>query len=52
MNKLNDFVEAYTWLYGGSKKKAESIYRRAMEIADYSYIDEVIDCYDGNKEED
>lgn len=51
MNKLNDFVKAYIWLYGGNRKKAENVYRRAMQIADYSYIEEILDCYEGNEEE-
>lgn len=47
-NTKNKFVEAYTWMYGSTKKKAESVYRRAMEIADYNYVREVIACFDGN----
>lgn len=27
----NDFINAYTWMYGSTKKQAEAAYRRAME---------------------
>lgn len=43
-----DFVKAYTWMYGESKKKAEAAYRRAMEIADYEYVREIINCFENN----
>lgn len=44
----SEFIKAYTWMYGESKKKAEAVYRRAMEIADYSYIKETINCFKDN----
>lgn len=44
----NDFIAAYTWMYGESKKKAEAVYRRAMEIADYGYVKEIINCFENN----
>ena len=47
-NMKNDFITAYTWMYGETKKKAEGVYRRAMEIADYGYIKEIINCYENN----
>lgn len=47
-NMKKNFIDAYTWMYGESKKKAESVYRRAMEIADYGYIQEVISCFENN----
>lgn len=43
-----DFINAYTWMYGSTKKQAEQTYRRAMEIADYSYIREIINCFESN----
>ena len=43
-----DFVTAYTWMYGGTKKQAECAYRRAMEIADYGYVKEIIACFENN----
>lgn len=47
-NMKSSFVTAYTWMYGETKKKAEGVYRRAMEIADYGYIKEIIDCFENN----
>ena len=44
----NDFINAYTWMYGSTKKKAEGVFRRAMEIADYGYIKEIIACFESN----
>lgn len=44
----NNFMEAYVWMYGSTKKKANEVFRRAMEIADYDYIKEVIACYESN----
>ena len=44
----NDFITAYAWMYGESKKKAEAVYRRAMEIADYGYVKEIIACFESN----
>lgn len=44
----NDFITAYTWMYGETKKKAEGVYRRAMEIADYGYVKEIIACFKSN----
>ena len=41
----SDFVTAYIWMYGSTKKKAEGVFRRAMEIADYGYIKEIIACF-------
>lgn len=43
-----DFITAYTWMYGSTKKQAEGAYRRAMEIADYGYVNEIIDCFKNN----
>ena len=43
-----DFITAYTWMYGSTKKQAEGAYRRAMEIADYGYIKETIACFKDN----
>lgn len=43
-----DFITAYTWMYGSTKKQAEQTYRRAMEIADYNYIKETINCFKDN----
>lgn len=43
-----DFVKAYTWMYGSTKKQAEATYRRAMEIADYGYVKEIIACFENN----
>lgn len=43
-----DFINAYTWMYGSTKKQAEQTYRRAMEIADYGYIKEIINCFEEN----
>ena len=49
LNNLKiDFVQAYTWMYGSTKRQAESAYRRAMEIADYEYIKEIISCFEDN----
>ena len=48
VNMKNDFISAYVKMYGESKKKAESVYRRAMEIADYGYIKEIINCVEEN----
>lgn len=47
-NLKSRFVTAYTWMYGSSKKQAESAYRRAMEIADYGYVKEIVDCFENN----
>ena len=47
-NLKPNFVRAYCWMYGSTKKQAETAYRRAMEIADYDYIREIIACFDGN----
>ena len=47
-NMKSDFVAAYTWMYGETKKKAEGVYKRAMEIADYGYIREMIACFKDN----
>ena len=47
-NMKSDFVTAYCWMYGETKKKAETVYRRAMEIADYGYIKETIACFKDN----
>ena len=43
-----DFITAYTWMYGSTKKQAEGAYRRAMEIADYGYVKEIISCFKDN----
>lgn len=43
-----DFINAYIWMHGSTKKEAEQTYRRAMEIADYSYIKETIACFKDN----
>lgn len=43
-----DFIAAYTWMYGSTKKQAEGAYRRAMEIADYGYVKEIINCFENN----
>ena len=43
-----DFIIAYTWMYGSTKKQAEGVYHRAMEIADYGYVNEIINCFKGN----
>lgn len=43
-----DFITAYTWMYGGTKKQAEGAFRRAMEIADYGYVREIIGCFENN----
>lgn len=48
LNFKDDFITAYTWMFGETKKKANEVYRRAMEIADYSYIKEMINCYKNN----
>lgn len=40
------FVNAFVWLYGSTKRKAEMAYNRAMEIADYSYVREIIMCFE------
>ena len=47
-NMRSDFIKAYIWMYGEPKKKAEQVYRRAMEIADYGYIKEIIACFENN----
>ena len=38
-----DFIEAYIWLYGGTKKHAAEIYKKSAE----SWIKSVIDLYNG-----
>ena len=38
-----DFIDAYIWLYGGTKKHAAEIYKESAE----SWIRSVIDCYNG-----
>lgn len=43
-----DFVAAYTWMYGSTKKEAETAFRKAAEIADYGYVKEIIACFEGN----
>lgn len=43
-----DFITAYTWMYGGTKKQAEGTFRKAMEIADYGYVKEIISCFEDN----
>ena len=48
MGNKNQFVDAYVWLYGSTKKEAGKAYSRAMEIADYSYIKEIIACFENN----
>lgn len=47
-NLKAQFIPAYQWMHGGSKRKAEQVYNRAMEIADYDFIREVITCYKCN----
>lgn len=43
-----DFIIAYTWMYGSTKSEASRTYAKAMEIADYSYIKEIISCFKDN----
>lgn len=39
-----DFIKAYIWMYGGTKRKAMEVYRTAEE----SYIDNIIDAFMSN----
>ena len=48
MPNKNQFIAAYTWMYGSTKKVAERIYKSAMECADYKYIREVVACFEDN----
>ena len=47
-NMEGRFIAAYTWMYGSTKKQAKSTFHRAMEIADYGYVKEIIDCFENN----
>lgn len=44
----SDFITAYTWIHKSTKKEAERVYCRAMKIADYGYIKEIIACFKNN----
>lgn len=40
MYNLNDFIAAYTWAYGETKKKAREVYKKANEEYKRAIIDE------------
>ena len=39
-----EFIAAYVWMYGGTKKAAQDIYKRA----DPKYIQEIVSAYKKN----
>lgn len=41
VSKRELFITAYQWLYGGTKKTANEIYKKADE----EYIDLIIKCF-------
>ena len=40
-----EYVEAYTWMYGGTKKAAMESYDMAKKDGDHSMIKVIIDGY-------
>ena len=44
MNRKTKFIDAYTWMYGGTKKEAEMVYKTAGK----EYIDMIIDGFKEN----
>ena len=45
---MEDFVKAYTWMFGGSKKEAEKVYKEKLAAGSGRYISEVINCFKNN----
>ena len=44
----NRFIDAYVWMFGSTKMEAIKTYSRAMSVADYGYIKEIIACFEDN----
>lgn len=44
MARKNDFITAFCWLFGGSKRNAAEAYRNAAP----DYITTIIECFQGN----
>ena len=47
-NEKNDFIVAYTWIFGCTKKRAATIYREEKAKKNTSFIQSVITCFQNN----
>ena len=45
---MEDFVKAYTWMFGGSKASAGKIYEEKLRSGNFRYISEIINCFNDN----
>ena len=48
MKNKKDFVTAYCWMYGSSKKRAAEVYLELLHQNDLASIDTVIECFRDN----
>ena len=48
MREKHDFIRAYTWIFGCSKKTAEAVYKQEKTKGNDAYITGVIACFDRN----
>ena len=48
MREKTDFVTAYTWIFGCTKKAAAIVYREEKSKKNMGYIENVIACFKGN----
>lgn len=48
MQELREFISAYIWMFGGSKKHASCIYKREKSEGNEGYIKGIIECWKNN----
>ena len=48
MREKHDFVQAYCWIFGCTKRNAETVYKEQKTKGNDAYIQSVIACFESN----
>lgn len=48
MREKHDFIRAYCWIFGCSRKTAEAVYKQEKAKGNDAYIRNVIACFESN----